>query len=64
MHYSGADIENLCREATLKALRETIVAGRVYMRHFEAALKLSSPSITHDQLAFHESMQQHFGRLS
>ena len=34
---SGAEIENLCREAALVALRESIEAETVTMEHFRAA---------------------------
>jgi len=46
--YSGADIEALCREAALFALREDIKAKTVESKHFEKALKKVKPSITED----------------
>jgi len=46
--YSGADIEALCREAALFALREDVKAKTVESKHFEKALKRVKPSITED----------------
>ncbi len=44
--YVGADIESLCKEAALLALRENISAKEVTMKHFEDALKQVKPSIS------------------
>ena len=44
--YVGADIESLCKEAALLALRENINAKEVTMKQFEEALKLVKPSIS------------------
>ncbi len=43
--YSGADIEAVCREAGLLALRENIKAKEVKMKHFEEVLKKIKPSL-------------------
>ncbi len=48
--YSGSDIEAVCREAGMLALRENISAERVEMRHFVEALKKVYPSITEDMV--------------
>ncbi|MEM2958437.1 MAG: CDC48 family AAA ATPase, partial [Candidatus Jordarchaeaceae archaeon] len=45
-NFVGADIEAVCREAAILALREDINADKVYMRHFEAALKKVHPTVT------------------
>ncbi len=42
--YVGADIEHLCREAAMQALREDLESDDVEMRHFEAALEETKPS--------------------
>lgn len=46
--YSGADIEALCREAAMFALREDVKAKNVDAKHFDKALKKVKPSITED----------------
>ncbi len=50
--YSGADLEALCREAAMFALREAMKenkeAKKITMKHFEEALKKIKPSITED----------------
>jgi len=48
--YSGSDIEAVCREAGMLALRENINAEKVEMRHFVEALKRVHPSITEDMV--------------
>lgn len=49
--YSGADIEALCREAALFALREDIKSKNVTAKHFDKGLKKIKPSITEDVFA-------------
>jgi transitional endoplasmic reticulum ATPase len=46
--YVGADIEAVCREAAIMALREDIKAKDITMKHFEAALKDIGPSSTEE----------------
>ncbi|MBI2136420.1 AAA family ATPase [Candidatus Woesearchaeota archaeon] len=46
--YTGADIESICREAAIQALREDMKSKEVTEKHFEAALKIVRPSITKD----------------
>jgi transitional endoplasmic reticulum ATPase len=43
-NYSGADLENLCREAVMLLIRENIDADQLLMKHFEAALQIVNPS--------------------
>ncbi|KAG0265979.1 hypothetical protein DFQ27_000229 [Actinomortierella ambigua] len=45
--FSGADLENLCREAALICLRENIHNGLVEWAHFQAAKQLIPPSLVH-----------------
>ncbi|HDN83816.1 MAG TPA: AAA family ATPase, partial [Candidatus Altiarchaeales archaeon] len=52
--YSGADIEAVCREAAMLALREDINAKVVERRHFEEALKKIKPSISKFDLSIYE----------
>jgi len=44
--YSGADIEGLCREAAMTAVRDDWKAKPVTMKHFEAALEEIRPSMS------------------
>jgi len=44
--FSGADIEALCREAGMNALREDIKSKEVTSKHFERALNEMTPSLT------------------
>ena len=43
--YSGADVEALCREAAMNALRESIDAKEVTRKDFDKAMETVSPSI-------------------
>ncbi|MHA1836062.1 MAG: CDC48 family AAA ATPase, partial [Candidatus Odinarchaeia archaeon] len=52
--FSGADIENLCREAGMMAVRENLKQAKVSARHFEEALKKISPSITPELIKQYE----------
>ena len=52
--YSGADIEAVCREAGLNALRKDIKAKQVTKKDFELALKKIKPSITPQMIKFYE----------
>ena len=53
--YSGSDLALLVREAGMMAMREDVNIDRVYMRHFEAALKKVRPSITPEMIKYYES---------
>jgi transitional endoplasmic reticulum ATPase len=44
--FVGADIEAICREAAISALREDIKANEVNMKHFNSAFKKVKPSVT------------------
>ncbi len=54
--YVGADLENLCREAAMVALRVNRNADVVEGKHFEAALKNIKPSLSKDILKEYENM--------
>jgi transitional endoplasmic reticulum ATPase len=43
--FTGADIEGICREAAIIALREDIRSKKVLSRHFDEALKEARPSV-------------------
>ena len=57
-HYSGADLEALCREAALFALRENIHAREVKMEHFEKAMEKVKPSLSKELLKYYEKLSE------
>jgi transitional endoplasmic reticulum ATPase len=57
-YYSGADIEALCREAAMHALRRDINSTEVAMKDFLDALKEMGPSITPDMEKWYKSFMQ------
>jgi transitional endoplasmic reticulum ATPase len=54
--FSGADIEALCREAALNALRRDINAKEVTKEDFEKALKVVSPSVSKEMNKYYEKL--------
>jgi transitional endoplasmic reticulum ATPase len=54
--FVGADLENLCREAAMAALREDRDSRTVEARHFEEALKLVRPSLDKDVMKQYENV--------
>ena len=57
-YYGGADIESLCREAAMHALRIDVKAGEVTMKDFQDALKEMGPSVTPDMEKWYKSFMQ------
>jgi transitional endoplasmic reticulum ATPase len=57
--FVGADIENLCREAGLAALRKNKTAAKVTAAHFEEALANAHPSTTAETQKYYEGMFKH-----
>jgi transitional endoplasmic reticulum ATPase len=57
-YYSGADLENLCREAAMHALRVDINVTEVTMKDFQDALKEVGPSVTPDMEKWYKSFMQ------
>jgi transitional endoplasmic reticulum ATPase len=56
--FVGADLESLCRESGLNALRENDDADKVEMRHFEAALEKACPSVDKDVMRRYDEMSK------
>jgi transitional endoplasmic reticulum ATPase len=54
-NYSGADIEALCREAGMHALRRDVNAKEATMIDFQEAIKSIGPSITPDMEKWYKS---------
>ncbi|MET1125190.1 MAG: CDC48 family AAA ATPase, partial [Archaeoglobaceae archaeon] len=74
--YTGADIEAVCREAAMLAIREHIKSGmsreearevakriRITKKHFEEALKKVKPSLTKEDLERYEKIIEDFHRM-
>jgi transitional endoplasmic reticulum ATPase len=57
-YYSGADIEALCREAAIVALRKDVNTKEVAMEDFEEARKRIGPSVTPDMEKWYKSFMQ------
>ena len=55
--FSGADIEGLCREAAIIALREDMNASEIGRIHFEKAMDVVRGSITEDAIKFYETVK-------
>jgi CDC48 subfamily AAA family ATPase len=58
--YVGADIEAVCREAAILALRENMDAVVVTMKHFEQALGVVRASVSPDIEAVYKQLQDKF----
>ncbi|MEM1769611.1 MAG: CDC48 family AAA ATPase [Nitrososphaerota archaeon] len=56
--YSGADLESLCREAALNALRKNLNAEYVAQEDFEEALRIVKPSISPQMIREYEKMRE------
>jgi len=61
--YTGADLEALCREAAMIALREALKPRPVAMRHFLRALKQVQPSLTKEDIARYERLAKELKRM-
>lgn len=58
--YVGADIEAVCREAAIFALREDIKAKEIGKKHFEKALQKVRPSISKEVEKEYEELKTQF----
>jgi len=56
--FSGADLDALCREAAMHALRENKKAKEVTMKHFEKAMKEITPSLSKKLVEFYEQFDE------
>ncbi len=57
-YYTGADIESVCREAAMHALRRDVNIREVTMKDFQDALKEMGPSVTPDMEKWYKSFMQ------
>lgn len=66
--YVGADIEGVCREAAMIALREMISlkeelkSKKIKMDHFEKALKIIKPSVDKEIEDTYKELEDYFGK--
>ena len=58
--YVGADIEGVCREAAMSALRDDIKAKEITMADFDKALKLVRPSVDKEVKEAYENLESYF----
>jgi len=58
--YVGADIEALCREAAMLALRENRNTKEVKKKHFDEAMKKVSPSVSKSTLDKYKKLEQDY----
>lgn len=63
-NFVGGDIENLCKEAGMHALKEDLDIELVSWRHFEEAMKAVQASITPKDIADYEKMNEEFQRTA
>jgi len=59
-NYVGSDIESLCREAVMLALRENFETDIVQMRHFNEALKKVRPALADYMVEYYQKLQEQF----
>ncbi len=60
-NYSGADIESLCREAAMLAIRENEKANKIKKIHFDKALEVVRASITPNIIKFYNKVSETLG---
>ncbi len=60
--YSGADIESLCREAAMNALRKDMDVKKVTLENFEEAFKVVKGSITKEMMDYYKRFEEELGK--
>ncbi|PIN74395.1 hypothetical protein COV20_00005 [Candidatus Woesearchaeota archaeon CG10_big_fil_rev_8_21_14_0_10_45_16] len=58
--YVGADIEGVCREAAMIALREDIDAKEVKIEHFQKALDVVKASVDKEVEEMYQNLETYF----
>ena len=61
-NYAGADIEAVCRESALIALRKNIETRKVAMENFEEAIEKIKPSIREEDLKRYRELEENYIR--
>lgn len=59
--YVGADVEGVCREAGMIALRENIKSKEILMKHFLKALEVVKPSVDAEIEEAYKKFEDYFG---
>jgi transitional endoplasmic reticulum ATPase len=62
--YVGADIEAVCREAAIMALRKDMNAKTVSKKNFEEALEKVRASVTEDIAELYDQFKDYFRRAA
>ncbi len=62
--YVGADIESLCREAAMIALREDKKARTVGKHHFDEALRTVRSSVTDEVVKYYDRLAEQLGQTA
>lgn len=62
--YVGADLESLCREAAMIALREDRKARTVSKNHFEEALRHVRSSVTEEVVKYYDRLAEQLGQTA
>ncbi|KAA0003466.1 MAG: CDC48 family AAA ATPase [Thermoplasmata archaeon] len=60
--YVGADIEAICREAAMIALRENRETNKVKREHFMKALEKVHPSVDEEMIGYYKEMANKLGK--
>jgi SpoVK/Ycf46/Vps4 family AAA+-type ATPase len=60
--YAGADLESLVREAAMLALRESMEAKEVTMKHFNEALQKVPPSVSKNENERYQKIEDNYLR--
>ncbi|UCD20580.1 MAG: CDC48 family AAA ATPase [archaeon] len=60
--YTGADIEAVCREAGMLALREDITSKKIKKKHLDAAMKKIGASVTLADIKKYEDIEKNYLR--
>jgi transitional endoplasmic reticulum ATPase len=61
--YTGADIEAVCREAALNAVRDDLKPKKVSAMNFEAALKAVPMSLSSQDMKRYDELRSNLGRM-
>ncbi|MFH0832210.1 MAG: CDC48 family AAA ATPase [Candidatus Aenigmatarchaeota archaeon] len=56
--FSGADLEALCREAGMNAMRKNAQVKEIAKKDFDSAMKEIKPSVSEDMNTFYESLMK------